>query len=85
MKEAMKVRKYRVDLNGRTFHQRLELHKSEAFKYGNGTCVAYYDGLNSEPEVYDTRYEIGIVDGFDEWADDFLKGILNPKCEVTVE
>ncbi len=78
-------RKYDVTLNGKTFHQRVELHDgSEAYAYGNQTYVLYYDGLNAEPHMYDTRYERGIVSNFEQWADKFIDNELNPKCTVEV-
>ena len=85
MSEAIKTRKYIVSINGETYHQRLELHKSGAFDYGNGTCVEYYDGLNQRPTMYDTRYETGIVGNFENWADEFIKSLCSPKCEIVCE
>lgn len=48
------------------------LMKSGAFDYGNGTCVAIeYENLPAIFEnvrVFDTRYESGITNNFDEWV-----------------
>ena len=41
--EALQTREYVVKFKGRTYNQRVELHKSGAFNYGNGTAVYYYD------------------------------------------
>lgn len=80
--KALKTREYDVSINGKTYRYRIELHESGAAQYGNQTCVAVYDGLNAEPQVYDTRYEAGIKTRFEQWADDFIKGYCNPKCEI---
>ena len=80
--EALQTREYIVKFNGRTYNQRVELHKSGAFNYGNGTAVYYYDGVNFTPQMFDTRYEHGITEDFDKWADKFIINMCNPECKI---
>lgn len=81
----LKSKRYSVSLDGRTYHMRLELHKSGGFQYGNGTTLCVYDGVNLSPHVYDTRYENGIVSKWDTWADNFIREWCNKDAVITEE
>ena len=61
----------------------LELQKSGAFQYGNGTCVGWTE--NGYTQVYDTRYDRSLYrDGsnFHDWALNFVKERINPSLAI---
>ena len=63
---------------------KLECHKSGTFKYGNGTCVVWYEGGDFK-DAYDTRYEkfSATPESFGKWAESFVR---NQVCKtLTVE
>lgn len=82
---VVKSRNYNVELEGKVYKHRLDLCEYGGFQYGNQTCVAHYDGVYSQPTIYDTRYEVGIVKNFESWADNFIKDWCNPNCKISVE
>ena len=59
----------------------LTLEKSCMFEYGNGTCVALkVDGKFYT--MFDTRYAVGIVGNFRDWAWERVNAVLRDICIV---
>lgn len=81
----LKSKNYAVTVNGITYHMRAELHKSGAFQYGNGTTLIIYDGVNTHPWSYDTRYEFGIVSNWDKWIDKFIREWCDKSATIQSE
>lgn len=82
--DIIKSRAYAVTLDGQTYTMRAELHKSGAFQYGNGTTLVLYDGVNTAPWVYDTRYETGIVRDWCNWCDTFVSNWCDKDAVINV-
>jgi len=62
----------------------MELLKSKAFQYGNGTCVRveYGSGYNF---LIDTRYEKGMTEeNFTNWATKELRDRTAPEFEISI-
>lgn len=62
----------------------LELWKSGAFQYGNGTTVVWIDESGFE-QGYDTRYDKTLHrngSNFGEWAEKFVKERVNDSLTV---
>lgn len=79
----MKKVSYKVtSKRGRVYLMDLVLTDSGAFEYGNGTAVLFYDGVNAVPQLYDTRYEVGIKEHFEEWCDSFLRNMLPETTKI---
>ena len=71
--------------DGTVIHYTISLSKSGGFVYGNGTCVRVHnDYKGSDDQYYDTRYQTkcSTVEGFREWAFEFLRGNLRPDCKI---
>ena len=62
----------------------LELDKSGAFAYGNGTCVAV-TANGKHHDLIDTRYEVGITQDFGKWCDEYMSHLFNPEFEPQIE
>ena len=63
---------------------RLELSKSGAFDYGNGTCMGLYlDGKFRD--AYDTRYNSGCntPEKFHKWSMEFIENEMDKRFDIT--
>lgn len=73
MSEIIAQAKYRLhgtDHKGKPYETTVKatLEKSGAFEYGNGTMMVLEWENGNKPNIFDTRYSVGITKNFVEFA-----------------
>lgn len=83
----METIKYRVTFEKKPEYNGiwvLELGKSGAFNYGNGTCVTV-TANGHHHDLIDTRYVAGITQNFGAWCDKYMGNLFDPDFGPHIE